>query len=60
MSLADLLARGLIHGGILDGPKARVLLALLLASDAPRETIETAFSSIGTPGTESAFRWPAP
>ncbi len=59
-SETDLLARGLIHGGILDGPKARVLLALLLASDAPRETIETAFSSIGTPGTESAFRWPAP
>jgi len=59
-SETDLLTRGLIHSGILDGPKARVLLALLLASDAPREAIETAFASIGTPGKEPAFRWPAP
>jgi L-asparaginase len=59
-SETDLLGCGLIHAGILDGPKARLLLALLLASDAPRETIEAAFATIGTPGTESAFRWPAP
>ncbi|HQT78242.1 MAG: L-asparaginase [Rhodospirillales bacterium 20-64-7] len=59
-SETDLLGRGLIHAGILDGPKARLLLALLLASDAPRETIEAAFATIGAPGTGSAFRWPAP
>lgn len=59
-SETDLLGRGLIHAGILDGPKARLLLALLLASDAPRETIETAFATIGAPGTETAFRWPGP
>jgi hypothetical protein len=45
---------------MLDGPKARILLALLLGSDAPRETIEAAFATIGVPGTRPAFRWPAP
>ncbi len=59
-SETDLLGRGLIHAGMLDGPKARILLALLLGSDAPRETIEAAFATIGVPGTRPAFRWPAP
>lgn len=59
-SETDLLGRGLIHAGMLDGPKARLLLALLLGSDAPRETIEAAFAAIGVPGTRPAFRWPAP
>jgi L-asparaginase len=39
----DLLARGLIPSGALDGPKARILLALLLRSGAPREEIQAAF-----------------
>ena len=39
----DLLARGLIPAGLLDGPKARILLALLLRSGASREEIHAAF-----------------
>ena len=39
----DLLARGLIPAGPLDGPKARVLLALLLRSGASREEVHAAF-----------------
>jgi L-asparaginase len=39
----DLLARGLIPAGVLDGPKARILLALLLRSGASREEIHAAF-----------------
>ncbi len=46
-SESDLLARGLIHGGVLDGPKARVLLSLLLASGAGRGEIEGAFQVWG-------------
>ena len=42
-SEVDLLARGLIPSGALDGPKARLLLALLLRSGASREEIQAAF-----------------
>jgi L-asparaginase len=43
----DLLARGLIAAGYLDGRKARILLALLLASGADRTAIGRAFESFG-------------
>lgn len=39
----DLIARGLIPAGILDGLKARILLTILLASDASRTAIRDAF-----------------
>ena len=41
----DLLGRGLVGAGTLDGPKARVLLALLLRSGASREEIRAAFGA---------------
>jgi len=44
-SESDLLARGLIHAGALDGPKARILLALLLRAGARRREIEEAFGA---------------
>ncbi len=44
-SESDLLARGVIHGGALDGPKARILLTLLLQSGAGRGEIEAAFAT---------------
>jgi L-asparaginase len=43
-SESDLLERGLIRAGMLDGPKARLFLALLLRSGASREEIVGAFS----------------
>ncbi|HXP20214.1 MAG TPA: asparaginase [Streptosporangiaceae bacterium] len=43
-SESDLLARGLISSGVLDGRKARVLLSLLLAGPATRAEIERAFA----------------
>lgn len=46
-SETDLISRGVIFAGALDGPKARVLLALLLASGADRAGIAKAFSEIG-------------
>jgi L-asparaginase len=55
-SETDLLKRGLIHGGILDGPKARLLLTLLLLAGAEREIILEAFTAIGIPGSRPAFR----
>ena len=55
-SETDLLKRGLIHGGILDGPKARLLLTLLLLAGAESETILEAFTAIGVPGSRPAFR----
>jgi L-asparaginase len=54
----DLLSRGLIHGGMLDGLKARLLLTLLLIADAKKETIAEAFAAIGAPGSRPAFRMP--
>jgi L-asparaginase len=44
-SETDLLERGLINAGPLDGLKARLLLTLLLRSGAPREEIEGSFDS---------------
>jgi len=55
-SETDLLKRGLIHGGILDGPKARLLLTLLLLAGAESETVLEAFAAIGVPGNRPAFR----
>lgn len=42
-SETDLLARGLIGAGMFDGPKARVLLSLLLRSGASGEEVAEAF-----------------
>lgn len=39
----DLLDRGLISGGVLDGPRARLLLSLLLTARAARNDIVAAF-----------------
>jgi L-asparaginase len=43
-SESDLLARGLISSGALDGRKARILLSLLLAGSATRSDVERAFA----------------
>jgi L-asparaginase len=40
----DLIARGLVPSGALDGRKARILLSLLLAGGADRATVTSAFS----------------
>ncbi len=42
-SETDLLSRGLISAGMLDGPKARLLLSLLLRSGASKEEVTEAF-----------------
>ncbi len=55
-SETDLLRRGLMHGGVLDGPKARLLLTLLLIAGVGRDRIVEAFSAIGAPGSRPAFR----
>jgi len=43
----DLLARGLVNGGFVHPYKARVLLRLLVASDAGRQEIAAAFAALG-------------
>jgi len=58
-SETDLLRRGLIHGGMLDGPKARILLSLLLTCGAEAGVIAEAFAAIGSPGSRPAFVWRA-
>jgi L-asparaginase len=55
-SETDLLKRGLIHAGVLDGAKSRVLLTLLLIAGANKETITEAFASVGAPGSRPPFR----
>lgn len=42
----DLLARGLVPAGFLDGRKARVLLSLLLASDCDQEGVRAGFGRL--------------
>jgi L-asparaginase len=54
----DLLARGLIPAGALDGLKSRVLLTLLLMTGADRMQIEQAFELVGVPG-QGSFRFAA-
>lgn len=46
-SETDLISRGVIFAGALDGPKARVLLTLLLAAGVNRDGIAKAFAEIG-------------
>jgi L-asparaginase len=58
-SETDLLRRGLIHGGMLDGPKARILLSLLLTGGAGQGAIAEAFGAVGSPGSRPAFVWRA-
>ena len=47
-SETELISRGVIFAGALDGPKARVLLTLLLAAGIDRERIAKAFAEIGS------------
>jgi L-asparaginase len=46
-SETDLIERGVIFGGALDGPKSRVLLTLLLMRGASRTEIQDIFNTIG-------------
>lgn len=46
-SETDLLRRGVIYAGSLDGPKARILLTLLLTRGADREGIRRTFADVG-------------
>jgi len=59
-SETDLLRRGLVHAGILDGPKARLLLTLLLIAGADGGTISEAFAAVGVPDSRPPFRLGAP
>jgi L-asparaginase len=42
----DLLGRGLLSAGVLDGPKARVLLTLILATNVDRANVRTVFERV--------------
>lgn len=46
-SETDLIRRGVIYAGSLDGPKARILLTLLLMRGADREEIRRTFADVG-------------
>jgi L-asparaginase len=50
----DLLGRGLISGGYLGAPKARILLMLLLDRHADREAVQGAFHEFTDGGTSGA------
>jgi L-asparaginase len=54
----DLLARGLVPAGFLDGRKARILLSVLLASGRDRDGVRTGFErvndSVSLPGAVPA------
>jgi L-asparaginase len=54
----DLHDRGLVGAGLLDAPKARILLHTLLAAGADRAAVEAAFAVAG--GYAPADRWPWP
>ncbi|MGZ4657421.1 MAG: asparaginase [Blastococcus sp.] len=49
----DLLARGLVAAGFLDGPKARVLLSLLLAGGAGTDDVRAAFEQVNAPSASN-------
>jgi L-asparaginase len=46
-SETDLVERGVIFGGALDGPKARILLTLLLMNGSDNEEIRRVFAEVG-------------
>lgn len=54
----DLRDRGLVGAGLLDAPKARILLHALLAAGADRAAVGAAFAVAG--GYAPADRWPWP
>jgi L-asparaginase len=52
----DLLSRGLIPAGFLDGPKARVLLSLLLAAGADAQSAARSFEQVNGSGRAGPAR----
>jgi L-asparaginase len=59
-SESDLIARGLIPGGILPPLKARLLLTAALAANATHDQIVSAFGSAGSLTDSTAWPWPTP
>lgn len=54
----DLLDRGLLHGGTLDGTKARILLGTGLAAKLDRDRLTALFAAFdGVGGPQGAERW---